>query len=298
MKLQISRLGFYSITDYRWLALVAALLAALLALSGQISRGDESEGSGIGGTGRTQVPGSESGLGGTGFRPYLGSSTHRANSPAQPELVLWEDATLTPIAALVEHNTAANIPAPEIPIPRIVELISPTEVTTNSTAISIVEQIQHDLDRDVVLLQQAAEYRAEELEGYVDSPFLPSPEQQLASAAQSGNPNTGSGTGGEDAARTDTGSTDAGTTDADRIDTESELSWSSLAAMLGQTNSGSQVSAAGDVRREQTATEPEIETDRIHRPERIARPSLPPVQRVRPLQRPGLLPPRIRPLPL
>ena len=298
MKLQISRLGFYSITDYRWLALVAALLAALLALSGQISRGDESEGSGIGGTGRTQVPGSESGLGGTGFRPNLGSSIHRANSPAQPALVMREEDTLTPIAALVEHNTAAHIPAAEMTIPRIVELISPTEVTTNSTAISIVEQIQHDLDRDVVLLQQAAEYRAEELEGYVDSPFLPSPEQQLASAAQSGNPNTGSGTGGEDAARTDTGSTDAGTTDADRIDTESELSWSSLAAMLGQTNSGSQVSAAGDVRREQTATEPEIETDRIHRPERIARPSLPPVQRVRPLQRPGLLPPRIRPLPL
>lgn len=281
MKLQNSRPGFYSITDYRWLALVAALLAALLALSGQISRGDENEGSGIGGTGRTQVPGSESGLGGTGFRPYLGSSTHRGNSPAQPELVLREDATLTPIAALVEHNTAASTPAPEMPIPRIVELISPTEVTSNSTAISIVEQIQHDLDRDVLLLQQAAEYRAEELEGYVDSPFLPSPEQESASAAQSGNPNTRSDAEGEDAGRTDR---------------ESGLSWSSLAAMLGQDNSGSQASAAGDSRPEQTANEPNTETDRIHRPERIARPSLPPVQRVRPLQRPGLLPPRIRPL--
>ena len=285
---QLSRPGFSAITDYRWLALGAVLLAALLAFSSQISRGDENEGSGIGGTGRTVVPGSESGLGGTGFRPYLGSSTD--NGSVQPELVLREDATLpsiavpiaVPIAALVEQNTAASIPAPEMPIPRVVELITPSEVTSSSSPISIVEQIQHDLDRDVFLLQQAAEYRAEELEGYVNSPFLPLPEHESASTAQSGT-NTGS-----DAGRTDTASTVAA----------SELNWSSIAAMLGQANSDSQASTGGNTSLERSTNELEMASDRIHRPKRIARPSLPPVQRVRQLQRPGLLPPRIRPLPL
>ena len=295
---QVSRPGFSSITDYRWLAIGAALLAALLAFSGQISRGDENEGSGIGGTGRTVVPGSDSGLGGTGFRPYLGSTTDRGNGSAEPELVLRKDDTLPPIAGpvavpvaipiarLVEQNTTASIPAPELPIPRVVELITPSEVTSSSAPISIVEQIQHDLDRDVFLLQQAAEYRAEELEGYVNSPFLPLPGHESASTVQSGT-STGS-----DAGRTDTASPDAGSTDA-----ASELNWSSLAAMMGQANSDSQASAGGNTSLEQTANESEMESDRIHRPERIARPSLPPVQRVRPLQRPGLLPPRIRPLP-
>ena len=296
---QVSRPGFSSISDYRWLALGAALLAALLAFSGQISRGDENEDSGIGGTGRTVVPGNESGLGGTGFRPYLGSTTDRGNGSAQPELVLREDDTLTsiagpvavPVARLVEQNTTASIPAPEMPIPRVVELITPSEVTSSSAPISIVEQIQHDLDRDVFLLQQAAEYRAEELEGYVNSPFLPLPGHESASTVQSGT-STGS-----DAGRTDTASPDAGSPDAVSTDPASELNWSSLAAMMGQANSDSQASAGGNTSLEQTANESEMESDRIHRPERIARPSLPPVQRVRPLQRPGLLPPRIRPLP-
>ena len=282
---QVSRPSFSSITDYRWLAVGAALLAALLAFSGQISRGDENEGSGIGGTGRTVVPGSESGLGGTGFRPYLGSSTDRSKGSAQPELVSREDDNLpsiaSPDAILVEQNTTASIPAPEMPIPRVVELITPSEVTRSSSPISIVEQIQHDLDRDVFLLQQAAEYRAEELEGYVNSPFLPLPEHESASTAQSGT-NTGS-----DAGKTDTASTVAA----------SELNWSSIAAMLGQANSDSQASTGGNTSLERSTNELEMASDRIHRPKRIARPSLPPVQRVRPLQRPGLLPPRIRPMP-
>ena len=290
---QLSRPGFSAITDYRWLALGAVLLAALLAFSSQISRGDENEGSGIGGTGRTVVPGSESGLGGTGFRPYLGSSTD--DGSAQPELVLREDATIpsiavpiaVPIAALVEQNTAASIPAPEMPIPRVIELVTPSEVTSSSAPISIVEQIQHDLDRDIFLLQQAAEYRAEELEGYVDSPFLPLPGHESASADQSGT-NTGT-----DAGRTDTASPGAASTV-----TASELNWSSLAALLGQAKSNSQASAQDNTSLGRSAHESEMESNRIHRPERIARPSLPPVQRIRPLQRPGLLPPRIRPLPL
>ena len=288
---QVSRPGFSSISDYRWLALGAALLAALLAFSGQISRGDENEDSGIGGTGRTVVPGNESGLGGTGFRPYLGSSTDRGNGSAQPELVLREDDALPPVAVpealLVEQITTASIPAPEMPIPRVVELITPTEVTSSSSPISIVEQIQHDMDRDVFLLQQAAEYRAEELEGYVNSPFLPLPGHESASTDQSGT-NTGT-----DAGRTDTASPGAASTVA-----ASELNWSSLAALLGQDKSNSQASAQDNTSLGRSAHESEMESNRIHRPERIARPSLPPVQRVRPLQRPGLLPPRIRPLPL
>ena len=287
---QLSRPGFSAITDYRWLALGAVLLAALLAFSSQISRGDENEGSGIGGTGRTVVPGSESGLGGTGFRPYLGSSTDRSKGSAQPELVSREDANLpsiaSPDAILVEQNTTASIPAPEMPILRVVELITPSEVTRSSSPISIVEQIQHDLDRDVFLLQQAAEYRAEELEGYVDSPFLPLPGHESASTDQSGT-NTGT-----DAGRTDTASPGAASTV-----TASELNWSSLAALLGQAKPNSQASAKDNTSPGRSAHESEMESNRIHRPERIARPSLPPVQRVRPLQRPGLLPPRIRPLP-
>lgn len=283
---QLSRPGLSSITYYRWLALGAALLAAVIAFSGQISRGDENEGSGIGGTGRTVVPGGESGLGGTGFRPYLGSNTDRGKGSAQPELVLREDNNLPPVAVLVEQNTTASIPAPEMPVPRVAELITPSEITSSSSPISIVEQIQHDLDRDVFLLQQAAEYRAEELEGYVNSPFLPVTGRESASTVQSGT-NTESGEG-----RTDTASPNTASTVA-----TSELNWSNLAAMLGKANSDSQASAGGNTSLERSAIESEMESDRIHRPERIARPSLPPVQRVRPLQRPGLLPPRIRPLP-
>lgn len=285
MKYQVSRPDFSSITDYKWLALGAALLAALLAFNGQISRGDENEGSGIGGTGRATVPGSESGLGGTGFRPYLGSNSQNDNGPVQPELVLQADSALTPIAAAIEHSTAASIPAPEMPIPRIVELVSPSEVTSNSAAISIAEQIQQDLDRDVFLLQQAAAYRAEELEGYVDSPYLSVPGHGSAMVSQSV----------KTSAQPDAGDADA-TEESGSADAISDLNWSKLVNMMAHSNSGSQATAAGDENLEPIANGLANETDRIERPERIARPSLPPVQRIRPLQRPGLLPPRIRPL--
>lgn len=285
MKYQVSRPDFSSITDYKWLALVAALLAALLAFNGQISRGDENEGSGIGGTGRAKVPGSESGLGGTGFRPYLGSNSQNGNGPVQPELVLQADSALAPIAASIEHSTAASIPAPEMPIPRIVELVSPSEITSNSAPISIAEQIQHDLDRDVFLLQQSAAYRAEELEGYVDSPNLSLPGQGSAIVSQSVKTSVQTDSGDADSAE-ESGSADA----------VSDLNWSKLAIMMAQSSSGSPASAAGDEDLAPIANGLENGTDRIERPERIARPSLPPVQRIRPLQRPGLLPPRIRPL--
>lgn len=278
---QTPRPDFSIVADYKWLVLLAALLVAILAFSNQISRGDENEGSGIGGTGRATLPGGESGLGGTGFRPYLGSNANNGISPVQPELVLQEDSTLTPIAALLEHPAPASIPAPEMPIPRIVELVSPAEHTRNSAPISIAEQIQHELDRDVVLLQQAAEYRAEELEGFVDSPFLPLPRQEPAKG----------GLSEKTSVESDSGSEDSGS-----INAVSDLNWSQLAVSLANANVGNQAAATGDKDPMPSANGLDGGSDRIERPERMARPSLPPVQRVRPLQRPGLLPPRIRPL--
>lgn len=77
-------------------------------------------------------------------------------------------------------------------------------------------------------------------------------------------------------------------------DTSLPLSWGSLAKSMGQVSRQSIDSPDAEA---VNANDRENSSDqRASRPDRIQRPVLPPLQRVRPIQRAGLLPPPVRPL--
>ena len=148
--------SYYSATTLKWLALLALLFTALVSYNNQSTRGDETGGSGIGGTGRSGEPGSESGLGGTGFRPFIGSNTSGASrdgsdaSVIQPQVVLRPDSTIAPLSATLELATESSIPPPDMPVPRVIEIVQPAAMTRDSAPIDINEQIQRNLDRRAV----------------------------------------------------------------------------------------------------------------------------------------------------
>ena len=283
--LSTSKTSFYSTNTLQWLALLALILIALLSYNNQSTRGDETGGSGLGGTGRSSEPGSESGLGGTGFRPFIGSNTSAANpdssdlSVIQPQVVLSPDATIVPLSASLDLATEHSIPPPDMPVPRVIEIVPPAAMTRDSGAIDINEQIQHNLDSQVLVLEQSAHYRAEELEGYVQSPSLADAEMDVPVTE----PNH------------EQGVTEAATAPDPDV---TGLNWSELASALSSLDTGPELDSGAAPSAPGLEPESGIDAARIDRPERVVRPSLPPVQRVRPLQRIGILPPRIRPLSL
>ena len=160
-----------------------------------------------------------------------------------------------------------------MPVPRVIDLVAETQITRNSSPLDISEEIQRAADSSVLLLRQAAEYRSEELEGYLDASFMKS---QRESDSQSS----------------------AGVASSGHSDPEQPQSWSQLATALSAAGAGDTAQTTQNAENHDDTQAGESDPMRLERPERIARPNLPPVQRIRPLQRTGVLPPRIRPMPL
>ena len=211
MTLQAFLSRSFASSESRWLLAAAVISLCLFSWNQQITAGDENEGSGIGGTGRTAEPGG-SGLGGTGFRPYLGNASDNS-AAVQPQIVLEPDSEITPISTAVATSSENNIPAPEMPVPRVIDLVAETQITRNSSPLDISEEIQRAADSSVLLLRQAAEYRSEELEGYLDASFMKS---QRESDSQSS----------------------AGVASSGHSDPEQPQSWSQLATALSAAGAG------------------------------------------------------------
>lgn len=264
-------------------ALLLVLLLSLLTYSsnGIIRGGDDDEGSGLGGTGRSLndfiEPGAGSGLGGTGFRPYLGINTNSDSKTAElviitrPLLGADRDSDSRLPTAIAASHSGTRLPQAQdarrinSPAETPARVADPDTFTRDSSAIRIEESMQWELDQQALILETRQNLLTEK-------------PPALDEAAKQAQLDANSVSGAVD--------TSAGTEQGDTI------SWASLVQQLGD-DPGTEAAILAENSDTQATT-----AETILRPERIQRPALPPVQRIRPVQRAGLLPPRIRPLQL
>lgn len=298
----MQKASLYSTTEttasgrLHWWLLLAALAALLFSLNlnsvGVTRGGDNDEGSGIGGTGRQALPGGESGLGGTGLRPFVSMNAEQeveaAQRPRHDIRPVIDPQTLD--IAPVQPVTSVAIEAP-------VTVALDASRTRDSGAIDIAEQIQRDIDSNALTFQRlrAGQGSSRQWEPTVFAATAPdtinneatrsdvATRSDLATRSDTAPPADLAATDSELAVDTDAASAIAEATD------ENTVSWDELAEFLAET-------AASDAEERDAATG-EANARRT-RPERLQRPELPPVQRVRPLQRAAVLPPRIKPLAL
>jgi hypothetical protein len=293
--------------------MLAGLLLALLLInlpSAGFVRfgGGDDEGSGFGGTGRVPVPGSESGLGGTGFRPFLGYSepASRSDEPASELTIYHRAADLDrAIGKSLDLDIPAARPVESKPLPSPAQFVRASEMTRDSSAILITEQIQFEMDELAIALN--------------DEPFGSIPTDSTDSVALA--------TMSESAASSVSAVSDevvASVVAPQRAepatldDTVNEtVSWQALSQFLAQEraptgaaneselaalslNSARESNSSETLRSLQSSLTEEHSdfAARAQRPDRVQRPELPTMQRVRPVQRAGLLPPRIQPLKL
>lgn len=293
--------------------LLAGLLLALLLInlpSAGFVRfgGGDDEGSGFGGTGRVPVPGSESGLGGTGFRPFLGYSepASRTDEPASELTIFHRAADLDrAIGKSLDLDIPAARPVESKPLPSPAKFVRAGEITRDSSAILITEQIQFEMDELAIALNDEA-FESIPADS-TDSVALATSSESAASSASPvsdefialavASPHA------EPASLDDT--------------VDDTVSWQALSQFLAQertvSSTGNESALAAlslttagesnslDTQRSLQSSPTEEHGDfaaRTQRPDRVQRPELPAMQRVRPVQRAGLLPPRIQPLKL
>lgn len=244
-----------------------AFMAALLCLavldfgsSGVVRQGGDDEGSGIGGTGRLQLPGSESGLGGTGLKPFLGINA-TGNPDEHP--VTEIEVLYSPLERERAVARTLEIDVPPVrdielaPVPAPVQVASAMEFTRDSSAISITEQIQRDIEANALAYVQVQDY----------------------AAAQSADRNPLA----NDSVRQSARSTES----PEQSSRQEDLAWQAVAKFFSQNQDAERIDTTDSV----------DSADRVERPERVQRPELPAMQRVsRPVQRAGILPPRVKPL--
>lgn len=257
------------------LALLLLLLFALVQFSsnGVVRHGGEDEGSGIGGTGRTLPTTGEGGIGGTGLKPYLtindAQEIQIRRDPSQRDTAAIK-AVPRPLPAV-----ATNV----LPVPRVATVIRESEITLDSSAIDISEAIQLDLDSNALLVTTLQN-------------------ELTTSAATTVSPVT------VDSADPST-ELQAPDTDVNAVvaSTENDVqpetgikSWADLARILNQSKPEAPQTDTSSSTTELANLNYSADSARLTRPERIQRPELPPIQRVSPLSRTAILPPRIKPL--
>ncbi len=264
-------------------ALIASLLALLLSLatynsSGVIRGGDEDEGSGVGGTGRTfqtHEP-TGSGLGGTGFRPYLGYSNSADKETGEIEIIQHpQDKNLSVAQSISDSFVNLKQPTPLLaePIDHSIVVADSEQVTRDSAPISIAESIQWEIDSQIISLESSRQLLAlNAIEG-VRPDAVPAVEDSAVAEAT-------------DEIKIEENKR----SDSANENEEQPISWLTLAQHLNSNVGHS------DQERELATASAEPESAIAERPERFQRPALPPVQRIQPVHRTGLLPPRIRPL--
>lgn len=274
---------------------VGVFLLLLLLLMNYPSTGvirSDDEGSGIGGTGRAAEPGS--GLGGTGLKPFLGLSTQ-----SEIEILRSAEQRDSAITASIESNFEPEKAVEHAIVQPLFKLVSDTAITYDSSSITIAESIQHASNNNAVYFQQlqqiadqldvsvarssTADSNSDQKQSLLDQPLelagdlttTAIPESNIESAVmQASMP-----------AAIELSQPDAN---------DDTASWKAFALLLTKN-------APTQTAERSTASAQEISvtastTKVLSRPEKIQRPELPPIQRLRPIQRASILPPRIKPL--
>ena len=232
------------------------------------------EGSGVGGTGILEVPGS--GLGGSGMRPFLGFDQR------------------IPSEVIVVRETA---------LPR--DTMMSTAIATESGIERVLDKLEPATQAVTQKITQAATSKMNEPEGRRIEGFL---QPNLSSLITNGSAESASSLSILESIENGTeqinvllaisagelGMPEAGI-DKDEIEPAS-VRWVDIANWLNATALAEQGKTV-----EQPATVAKNTNDgmaiaEVTRATALRRPQLPPLQRVRPLQRATILPPRIRPL--
>ncbi len=265
------------------LLLMAIVLLNLPATGFVRFGGGDDEGSGLGGTGRTAIPGSESGLGGTGFKPFLGYTApvgaSESDRPAEVVIYHRPEAMALAVSKSVQADIPATRPVTAAPLPSPVTVMAASNFTRDSSAILIHEQIQREMDEMAL--------------SFADDETLQ--QQVAATPAPSAHTITSS------AENSDT--QPAAASLASQLETQDEVSWQALGNYLADQRTA-KTSEEGESELAALSTEllsPDLSSEanqRMSRPDRVQRPELPTMQRVRPVQRAGVLPPRIQPFKL
>ncbi|MCI5107593.1 MAG: hypothetical protein MRY76_12825 [Pseudomonadales bacterium] len=248
------------------LPFLAALLCALLlnlGSSGNIRQGGDDEGSGLGGTGRLPVPGSESGLGGTGLKPFLGSRSETADTaPIEVEVFYAPESRKLALTQALELDIPVSREVEFAPLESPVQIAAASSFSRDSAAIDINEQIQRDLDSNALAFLQL---KNELVAGHSSADLEAATDQQ-----------------------SETGAVINEASHSPAVATETDLAWQAVASFFSQNSDEDQDNGVAGL---------ETGSDRIERPDRVQRPELPPMQRIRPsVQRAGILPPRVKPL--
>ena len=282
-----------------WPAVMAMVLAMLVLMqfssAGFVSRPgtgtDEDSGSGLGGTGRAQHPGT--GLGGTGLKPFVGLNEHNQVFIGLPPQESGQSVT-----SRANIDVPAQISAPRPPSPAIVTVSSsadsiPTGTkqtrsaasVNSSTAVTISDAIQREITTSTIQFGQL-------LASVSPAPLASTPEAAPLSPADSGRPTEKPETrpaGKRPSPDSPTLLMTAEASTQTRARPESQsTSWDELVSYF---------SIPGNTpEQDSRASRESASSDKPGRPETLVRPALPPIQRVQPIQRAAILPPRIQPL--
>ncbi len=226
--------------------------------------GDEDEGSGFGGTGKTPAEGS--------LKPLLGD-TGEVRIRFEPNAVV--------IAEQVVEEDIRWIPGASKILPPVTVVTAPEFAAAHTAEIAITDSIQARLRRDAVIY----EHILESVEGYypseIDGTSLRTSAPERVSERQS------TGTGQRETA--DTAVEIAAAVVPAAGSDSARITWAELAQYLAGNSSAGK---ADDILTPEAAENPAA----AQRPNRIRRPELPQVQRGRVIRRPAILPPRVQPM--
>ena len=280
------------------LSVIAGILLLVLLLvnypsTGVVREGDE--GSGIGGTGRMAAPGS--GFGGTGLKPFLGLN-------AQNEIEILQsldrrDAAITAsIEPLLEPENAAELAVVD---PQF-KLLAETAITRDSSAITIAESMQLAANNNALYFQQLLQLQLpqpQQPSDQRDIPAVDSSTERSVDLRQSMSEQKLELAGDFSITpelelslnvATRPAMTDSGQADSDN----NAISWDSIARLLTK-HAQTQTAQSSPADAQEISVTADY-TGSLSRPMKIQRPELPPVQRLRPIQRASILPPRVQPM--
>jgi|FLOH01.1.fsa_nt_gi hypothetical protein len=288
------------------LSVIAGILLLVLLLvnypsAGVVREGDE--GSGIGGTGRMAAPGS--GFGGTGLKPFLG-----LNAQNEVEILQSLDRRGAAITASIEPVFEPENAAELAVVDPQFKLLAETAITRDSSAITIAESMQLAANNNALYFQQVLQLQVLQLQvlqlqlpqppsDQWDIPAVDSSTQRSVDLRQSMSEQKLELAGGfsitpelelslDEATRP--AMTDSGQADSDN----NAISWDSIARLLTK-HAQTQTAQSSPADAQEISVTADY-TGSLSRPMKIQRPELPPVQRLRPIQRASILPPRVQPM--
>lgn len=273
------------------IALTILLVVALLYIQNStgIIRGGDDEGSGIGGTGLAP---SESGFGGTGLKPFLGMNENESIK----EVLVVTGGQQSSIAAISSQVDFSKLQATEVGMASesAPQVTAAQFKTHNSSPIHITEAIQASLDERA---GYSATSTAAEVENSADLPIEATVTDYAFNTIGNVDPNRSAEVPSTadplpEAELELSTSAAAVSLDNDRV---ASTNWSALTDYLVNESIRAEIDSAynsdNTANLQRPITEPRSAPTR-----KIQRPELPPIQRVRPIERLSVLPPRIQPL--